>query len=363
MGDYEFLTADDLREYGMIAAGQFQGDVNNPRVRKLVHWGFVTFHPDHPSTPVALDPKQAARRKFAEELAQAEARVARLKTLPDLSDQLSELYTAPKLRAGTPSAYLDDPAVVNARLQDVVGSARRQILSAQPGGPRSAELLALAVQRDADALDRGVEIRTIYRDTVRDHPVTAEYARIMSGREDGGRAQYRTLVGKFERMIIVDGEQAFISDHIVAGGPAHAAWHVTDAAVVAVLAGVFDSEWMRAKPWSGELRARRGDARDTIGASGRAAALQGVRTTRRQREIMRNLCAGVAQTTIARRIGVSKRKLDQEIAALKALWGVATLSELVYQWALSPDHEVSEGEKANDTAATEVGQDAVDTAA
>ena len=129
---------------------------------------------------------------------------------------------------GAGSEYLADPATVNARLQDVVAGARTEILAAQPGGPRSRDLLEVAVARDSAALDRGVELRTVYRDTVRDHPVTAEYARTMSARTGGRPARYATLVGDFERMIIVDRQQAFVSDHIVAGADAHAAWLVTD---------------------------------------------------------------------------------------------------------------------------------------
>ena len=337
-GDSEYLTADDIREYGFIAAGNYTGTTDNPRVRKLVDWGFVAFEPGRPDRPVALDPKTAARRRFTRELEKAAEQVELLRQLPGLVDSMGDLYRAGHMHAGGSSQYLGDPALVNARLQDAVGGARREILAAQPGGPRSRDLLDIAVERDAAALDRGVELRTMYRDTVRDHPVTAEYAQIMSTREPGGRAQYRTLPGTFERMIIVDREQAFLSDHIVSGAPPHAAWHVTDAPVVVVLARMFDFEWLRARPWSGALRSRRGDARDTVGS----AHMPGVRTTRRQREIMRNLCGGRSQASTARRIGVSERKLAEEIAALKGLWGVSTMNELIYQWAQSVDNKVDD---------------------
>lgn len=332
------LTGADLHEYGLIAAGNYSGDIHNERVRKLAVWGFVAFHPDQPDTPVALDPKQAARRRFTAELEQAEAQVARLKALPDVSDQLSDLYAAAQLRAGGSSEYLSDQAVVNARLQDVVAGARWEILAAQPGGPRCRELLEVAVERDGAALDRGVTLKTIYRDTVRDHPVTAEYARIMSTRGTGCPGQYRTLVGGFERMIIVDREQAFVSDHIVADSPEHSAWHITDPAVVAVLAKTFDGKWRHADPWAGQIRPRRGRLDiDTVSAG------DGIRTNPRQREILRHIASGVSQASTARRIGVSKRKLEDEIAGMKTLWGANTLSELIYQWALSPDRHIDDG--------------------
>lgn len=339
------LSANALRLYEACAIRNLEQveeiTARHPEAQdELLDWGLITLEDQPGGVPGIRDPKHALQSRADQVLAAAEAQVALLKNLPTLSAQLMQHYEAVQLRAaGAASIYLDDPAAVNARIQDVVGGARREILAAQPGGPRDRTLLDKAMARDAIALDRGVELRTIYRDTVRDHPVTAEYARTMANRGVGRSAQYRTLAGAFERMIVVDREQAFVSDHIVAGGPAHGAWLITDPAAVAVLARLFDVTWMWGRPWSGELRARRGgDARDTIGSS----SVEGARTTRPQREILRNLCSGVSQATIARRIGVSERKLAEEVAALKALWGVNTLNELVYQWALSPDHHVDD---------------------
>ncbi|WP_055693242.1 hypothetical protein [Streptomyces prasinopilosus] len=322
---------------------------------ELLTWGLISGpHTPGGPPPAVRDPKGALQHRTDQVLAEAERHVAMLQAIPDLSAQLTHAYQAVQIRSGGSSVYLDDPDTVNSRLQDVVGSARREILAAQPGGPRSPDLLELAVSRDGAALDRGVELRTIYRDTVRDHPVTARYARTMSTRATGRPAQYRTLESAFERMIVVDREQAFLSDHITPGGPAHAAWLVTDPAVVAVLARVFEATWMRARPWAGQLRARRGDVRDTLGARG-GAGVEGVRTSRSQREIMRHLCSGFSQPTIARRFGVSERKLEKEIAVLKGLWGVSTMNELIYHWAQSVDCRVDDsapaGEPAGEAAA------------
>ncbi|MEZ7005712.1 hypothetical protein [Streptomyces sp. AD55] len=317
---------------------------------ELLTWGLIdTPHTPGQPLPAVRDPHTAIQRHTDHLLATAEQQVAALRALPALSAQLGTAYEEVNVRAGGSAVYLDDPAVVNARLQDIVSTAGREILAAQPGGPRSRDLLEVAVVRDMAALDRGVELRTIYRDTVRDHAVTAEYARTMSARVAGRSAQYRTLAGHFERMIIVDREQAVISDHIVAGSPPHAAWLVTDPAVVAVLARVFETEWLRGRPWAGQLRARRGDARDTVGAAGVA----GVRTTRRQREIMRNLCGGFSQSSTARRLGVSERKVELEVAGLKGLWGVSTMNELIYQWAQSPDCRVDDSAPAAGPAGAE----------
>lgn len=308
---------------------------DHPAARdELAAWGLIS---DTGHRPAVRDPQQALEQKRTRELSDVRRQMDALAELPALARELNQHYQVVQLRAGTGSSvYLPDPAAVNARIQDVVGSARTEILAAQPGGPRSRELLELAVARDTKALDRGVELCTIYRDTVRDHAVTGEYARTMSARLPGRPAKYRTLVGDFERMIIVDRETAFVSDHIVAGPPAHSAWLVTDPAVVAVLTKVFREKWRRAQPWTGEMRVRtRGDAVVEIGPDG-------VRTDRRQRGIMRYLCAGQSQTATARKMGVSKRKLEEEVAVLKALWAVRTLNELIFQYALSPDRLVDD---------------------
>lgn len=313
--------------------------------RELLAWGLIGDE-EH---PVARDPQQALRTMVTHELQEALRHINLVATMPDLSRDLIREYRQVQLRAGGSSEYLATPEAVNVRIRDVVADARREILAAQPGGPRSRELLAVAVERDAAALDRGIELRTIYRDTVRDHAVTAEYARTMATRTGGRRAEYGTMVGPFNRMIIVDREQAFVPDLIVEGSPEHSAWHVTDRAVVAVLADVYDTYWRRADPWHGELRARRGRLEvDTVSGAGPVA------TTARQREIMRCLVAGMTQAAVARKIGVPKRTLEDEIAALKRLSGADTAMQLAYWWAHCPDRDDTGSPDAPERAAAAV---------
>lgn len=305
--------------------------------RELLAWDLIGEDPYEAGRLVVRDPKAAMRRQMQEEFAAAAARVRKLMQIPELTDELETHFRAVQQRSGASSEFLDDPAVVNSRITDVVAGTRREILASQPGGPRKKETLSLALERDMAALDRGVRMRTLYRDTVRDHPVTADYARAMSSRASGRRAEYRTVVASFVRMIIVDREQAFIPDLVVDGSHEHAAWHVTDRALVAVLAEVFEEKWRRASPWHGELRPRRGRLPvDTVtGAGGEA-------TTARQREIMRCLVGGMTQAAVARRIGVSKRTLEEEIAGLKRLSGSSTLMQLAHWWAHCPDRNIDD---------------------
>ncbi|MFD0509409.1 hypothetical protein ACFQ0G_53885 [Streptomyces chiangmaiensis] len=253
-----------------------------------------------------------------------------------MSDQLVGPFERAQWRASGGSEYIDDAVVVNARLDHVVARAEWEILAAQPGGPRTEEQLARSLERDTEALDRGVVKRTLYRATVRDNPVTAQYARAMSNRTSGKCAEFRTLVGPFERVIIVDRKVAFISNHLVEGSPAHSAWQITDRAMVAYIAAEYDAKWRRADSWHGEQRIRGQQPIDTISSAG------GVRTSKRQREILRDIVASISQQKTAKRLGISLRTLTAEISGLKDLFGASSLAELGYKWALSSDRLVDD---------------------
>lgn len=331
------LSAQAVKLYGAIAAQEWElvaslQTAHPDTWQELLNWGLISDE----ERPVVRDPQHALRTMVTCQLEQARWHIDLVASMPELSRDLIREYRQVQLRSGGSSEYLADGETANARLQDVVSGARTEILAAQPGGPRKRKILETAVTRDTAALDRGVTMRTIYRDTVRDHALTAEYARTMSTRTTGRPAQYRTLVDDFERMVIVDRQIAFVPNHIVEGADPHSAWMVTDPAVVAVLAAVFDATWRWAQPWMGELRPRARTGVDTVSGAG------GARTNRRQRGVMRYLCSGESQAATARKLGVSRRKLQEEISVLKTLWGVGTLNELIYQYALSPDRLVDD---------------------
>ena len=340
-----YLSADDVRTFGLIAAGERIPDTLADSVERLVAWGYVVFDPDKQNRPVALNPQEVARRRLDAELREAANRVRRMSMLPALTDQLATHYHRAQWRSGATSEYIDDPAVVNARLDEVVGSAEREILAAQPFGPRTRENVDGAIERDSAALDRGVALRTLYRVTVRNHPLTGEHARMMANRTSGRSAEYRTLEGPFERCIIVDRRVAFITNYLVEGAPPHAAWQINCRATVAYIVAEFEAKWRRADPWYGERG--RGQMVDTI------TGADGVRTTRRPREILREIVAGRDQKAIAQRLGLGLRTVTNEITELKALLGAASLPELTYKWALSPDRLVDDSApEADDTPVT-----------
>ncbi|MGV2914675.1 hypothetical protein [Streptomyces alfalfae] len=322
------MSAAAVRLYGRIAQGEGAGEARGPEVEELLSWGLIGYDADRPDVLVALDPQEAVRRHAEDRLHAVAVEVQRMVELPKLSEELSLHFARGAWQSGRGAQFLGEPETVNARLQDVVASAQTEVLAAQPGGPRSRELMDIAVKRDAAALRRGVRYRTLYRDTVRDHEVTQEWARTMSMLG----AAYRTLVSPFQRCIIIDRRHAFISDYVVDGSPAHAAWHVTDRAVVGFMTAVYDDTWHRAQPWHGEPR---GGEQTSVDAGG-------VRTTRVQREILRDLAGGIQQHKTAARLGMGLRTLTRRIEELRKMWGAESLPQLAALWMVSPDRLVDD---------------------
>ncbi|MEU0656079.1 hypothetical protein ABZ485_28075 [Streptomyces albogriseolus] len=318
------LSRTAVRLYGQIAGGGQPDEwARGPELEQLVAAGVVACEGGR---WVALEPRPAVARNTALEMLELSERLRMLAERPTLADELTELFQRSAV-GGARSVFLPDAAAANASIQDVVGNAQQEILSAQPGGPRSRELMLTSLKRDSEALRRGVLMRTLYRDSVRDHEVTQEWAATMTAQG----AEYRTVHSPFQRIIIVDREHAFISDYVKSSDP-HSAWHVTDRAVVAVMARVYEDIWRRAIPWSGEPR----------NTSVRPVVVAGLKTSPLQREILRDLCAGRAQRSTAARLGMSPRTLSRHLDDLKAVFRVGTLNELIFKFAKSPDSEVDD---------------------
>jgi hypothetical protein len=323
------LSPEARRLYGRIARGdEVDVDAESGTLEELVAWRLVAVQTDRPGghqgAPVVLDPAEAVRRHRDEGLALLAEAARNLADAPQVADELLPEFERSKWWSGPGSEFLAAPATVNARIAAAVSGARFELLTAQPGGGRTREQIDAALERDGGALARGIQLRTLYRDTVRDDVITRSYAAQMSGRG----AQLRTHIGPFQRMVVIDRSQAFISDYAVNGADAHAARHVKDRGVVAFIVEVFEDVWRRSEPWQGEGRP------SDDGGDGGGAPL---RTTQLQREILLDAELGVLQGVTAARLGISARRLSTEVSYLREAWGAPTLAALVAKWVRSPD--------------------------
>ncbi|WP_329455134.1 hypothetical protein [Streptomyces sp. NBC_01497] len=204
--------------------------------------------------------------------------------------------------------YLDGARDINRVIQEVLDTARTEILTAQPDGPRPGPVLDDALSAVRNRIAAGICMRTLYQHSTRFDEPTKEY--VQSVTQYG--VEVRTLAEFFDRIILVDRAAAFI--------PANAertrAVLVTEPAVVHFLADVFDRAWDRAAPFP-FLPVRAADAAPEV--------IPAIRES-----IRKLLVEGRSDKEIARRLGLSLRSLQAHVAWLKKEYGAQHRLQLGY---------------------------------
>lgn len=247
-----------------------------------------------------------------------------LAKLPGMREELNEVYGDVRTPgvSGT-IEHLHGNKAINERLDEVLDGARKELITAQPGGPRTKEILDRSLGRDTAALARGVQMRTLYHATARHHTLTQEWAEVMASK--GG--EVRTLDAPFLKLILVDRNHAFIQDCLERDPyePPNAWAHlINDAAVCAYLAELFERDWNRADYWHGS-----------------GAGDEGALTTRMQRAILRLLSSGRTQDQAARDLGLSTRTLQKHLTAIRTkVPHLRTVPQMTYWWGTCPDRNL-----------------------
>lgn len=194
---------------------------------------------------------------------------------------------------------------INRYLTSVVGDAESELLTAQPEGARSAAVLDAALERDKDALARGVRMRTLYQHSARRSLVTREYVEEIT--KVG--AEVRTLDEFFNRLIVVDRRLAVVPGS--AGTDVAVVIH--DASLVAYLADIFERFWERAHVFSDRERSTEREIAEDV-----------------HKMTVRMLVEGHSDNASAKRIGVSPRTYAGYVASLKAEYNVESRFQLGY---------------------------------
>ncbi|MER7463354.1 helix-turn-helix transcriptional regulator [Streptomyces sp. NPDC097981] len=131
---------------------------------------------------------------------------------------------------------------VQRRLERLALEARTEVLTFMPGGPQSAAALEAAERNDALVLGRGVAIRTIGLDLVREDPGTLLYSRALLA---GGGA-FRTVAALPTRMVLVDRTHALVP--IDPADSRQGALFLSAPGMIAPLVALFEREWGAAVP-------------------------------------------------------------------------------------------------------------------
>ncbi|RKE20500.1 LuxR C-terminal-related transcriptional regulator [Streptomyces sp. TLI_171] len=140
------------------------------------------------------------------------------------------------------SEQLSGPEAIRERLADLAGSVRQEVATFAPGGAHSEEDLRASRQPNAALLERGVQMRTVYLDSVRNHRPTLDHVTWLN--LQGG--QVRTVPELPIRMIIFDRQQAVLpidTEDARAGAVV-----LRGAGTVAALCALFEGVWANAIP-------------------------------------------------------------------------------------------------------------------
>ncbi|MDH6131089.1 DNA-binding CsgD family transcriptional regulator/sugar-specific transcriptional regulator TrmB [Kitasatospora sp. MAA4] len=183
------------------------------------------------------------------------------------------------------------------RLGELARSCEWEASSFMPGGAQSEENLKASRLLDAEAIERGVRVRTVYQDSVRNHRPTLEYAQWLGGLG----SEVRTTASLPLRMLIVDRRVAVVPLEAAEGGSA--AIVISSVGVITALTALFNSVWRSATALGASRR------RDDDGLSSQ------------ERQVLRLLAAGLTDEAIARHLGVSVRTARRVAADLHTRLG------------------------------------------
>jgi DNA-binding CsgD family transcriptional regulator len=249
-------------------------------------------------TPKLVDPEVG----LAALVARQQAEVARKqREIEDgrlaLTTMLSKIAESNAKPAESGTVRLEGITAIRRRLRELVASSELEVCSFIPGGAQSAASLQANRVLDADVIDRGQLLRTIYLDSARNDGPTIEYAHWLC--ELGG--QVRTVPTLPLRMFIVDRRVAIVPENLDDGDAV--AMVVSNGGLVGALYTLFASVWRTATP----LRSRR--SRDEGGL------------TDQGRAVLKLLGNGCTDELIARRLGVSVRTARRVTAELFARLG------------------------------------------
>ncbi|NML54879.1 helix-turn-helix transcriptional regulator [Streptomyces sp. R302] len=169
------------------------------------------------------------------------------------------------------------------RLATLTREVREELLGLNTDGAQTVDAMEASRPLDQELLDRGVRMRTVYLDSVRNDEPTLAYADWLTT----GGAQVRTAPVLPTRMIVVDRKTAVIP--LTSQDTAAGAVVLTSDGLVTALCALFETIWATAQPLGS------GSAPDDHGL------------TAQQNATLQLLAAGHTDDAIAKRLGVSSR--------------------------------------------------------
>jgi DNA-binding CsgD family transcriptional regulator len=252
---------------------------------RLSEMALVRTSMDDPSQLHAVSPHVGLELLIARQQAELEARQKRLEVSRLAAARLILEYDGRQESDTSDSTvrYLRGLDAIRDQLTVLNDRVTEELLTFAPGGPQTPDNMRASRPLNRKLLERGVQMRTIYLDSIRNDQPTLEYAHWLSERG----CQVRTAPSLPNRMIIYDREVAVIAADI--DNTAAGAVQLSSQGMIVMLHALFESVWHCAVPLKAPARP------DPTGL------------TRQQLEALRLLALGHTDGTVGKRLGVSSR--------------------------------------------------------
>ncbi|WP_031068505.1 LuxR C-terminal-related transcriptional regulator [Streptomyces sp. NRRL WC-3742] len=255
---------------------------------------------DRPGLMRAVSPEIGLAGVLAVQEAELAARQAKLAASRAAVTQM--VAARAEHRAGHGERLLGMDAI-QGRLERMGHEATTEVLSSQPGCQRPEDLDA-GRPADAEALGRGITMRTLYQDATRSQPHVGAYAHWLLGRG----SEVRTAPTIPQRMVVVDRTQALVP--IDPADNRKGALYITEPGILAALLDFYEQAWNTAVP---------------LGAAQPEDPRTGLTAT--ERELLRLLSSGLTDDAVGQRLGVSSRTVGRHMSSIMERLGASSRFE------------------------------------
>ncbi|MFE9456346.1 helix-turn-helix domain-containing protein [Streptomyces californicus] len=273
---------DTLRERLGLPENELRAALDKLSELALVRPGF-----DQPHCFRAVDPEVGIQAVIARQQERLAAEQQRIEQIRLAAAQLTADFTVARPHKHIDGIErLDGIEEIRERISLLVRGIRTEVMTLAPGGAQSEASMEAAKPQDQILLERGVRMRTLYLESVRNSPATVAYANWLTGLN----GEVRTTPSLPIRLMVLDRQIAIVptdEENSRAG-----ALVLSGSGTVTALCALFDTIWDNAVPLGSSSSRERED--------GRGLSPQ-------ESEALRLLGQGLTDDAVAKRLGVSPR--------------------------------------------------------